>query len=88
LWEFVKSVLRQGWAAIFGVRARPSIVWKWTAKLSEVHGQQHVKHVVKVAAAGAHNLTMIGPIYPREGYQGHFEQSLEISVQTLSFRAV
>jgi predicted ATPase with chaperone activity len=29
---------------------------------AEVHGQQHVKRAVEVAAAGAHNLLIFGPI--------------------------
>jgi magnesium chelatase family protein len=32
------------------------------AKVAEVHGQQHVKRAVEVAAAGAHNLLILGPI--------------------------
>src|SRR5258707_105648 len=34
---------------------------------SEVHGQQHVKRAVEVAAAGAHNILMIGPIFDAKG---------------------
>jgi predicted ATPase with chaperone activity len=32
---------------------------------SEVKGQYHVRRAVEVAAAGGHNLLMVGPVYSR-----------------------
>jgi magnesium chelatase family protein len=53
----------RGEAALQPVADQPCFVpTKSDDDFAEVHGQQHVKRAVEVAAAGAHNLLMFGPI--------------------------
>jgi magnesium chelatase family protein len=55
----------RGEAPLEPVAGQPNFVpSKIEDDFAEVHGQQHVKRAVEVAAAEAHNLLRLGPISP------------------------